>query len=1068
MSNKGTETALKQEINLNIIPNNQQQLITGAKLNVVLLDMVDTLMYLLGNGSGGAANYENLYNKPSINGYELNGEVSLSALGLISSADIALAYQKKITESNKLAADYISGLAKVAITGDYNDLINKPEISGGEVSNVSWGEQTATSVALIVEGVGKTLLTPQALDNYVQASTLFENGVIRSTLLPSYVDDVLEYTSRSNFPSTGQAGKIYVALDTNKTYRWGGSTYVVISETIAIGTTAGTAYDGAAGKALADAVAGIPNHYYNKTEIDDILLGYVDDAQIASYYNKNEVDNKLKGYVTNAAFADSIDDYLTITDAEETYYKKTGGIISGGVTINGATTINNSLSVNSLKIGGISISVNSDGILFVEGTLATSGGLSVRGVSTGSGGGGSASLPAVWESLSGDRDEYKNVQINKSHLTAYLTATEVATSYATRGSLAALDERVTEIESSSTSVSYTPSVTSGQLLGTIVIDGKGSAIYAPSIAGLASESWVSNNYLPLSGGTITGMIYAYGGVEVKDATYPAVQFRMANDGNVGWLWYNGGNRWGVTNHGWTEQYNLIHSGNIGSYAPIYNSAGNVTIGNGDFAGTDAKLAVVGKHRIYRADDNRSYLDITVGDVSVAYNGYDTDGWASHYFQSNGNTLMTINGYSGNVGIGTTDPRYKLDVNGPIAGHEIYSFAGWMTLLGTENVSYSTYLDNKNQYGLKIHYSNGVAGAFFSQDGNTEFYGNIAIYAAYGEEKGFSVSNSKGWVSMAVAGGGGSYISTSSQLAIYTNNSQRMLINSAGNVGIGTNSPERALDVVGDIGATGTAVANNFYGRVDEADRVSPTEQLLVLQSAGSNSVARCPGIGFHLSGHAYSTIKMLSNGSFGFYNDQLTGYVDVYCNNLTAVNVKAYTFKTNGDYGIWQGSQFTSSLSANDIAIYGGQIGIWGDVIAQNNITASGTIAGRSLSVTSVNQSSDKKLKREESRSTPLTIEDVAQLNVRSYKWIDESMGKELQIGLYAQDVQTIIPEIVRENEQSKSLGLDYGVGGAVFGVLAAQSIVKQIKPALTEQQKRIVELEQRVEFLEKLTYGGK
>ena len=47
--------------------------------------------------------------------------------------------------------------------------------------------------------------------------------------LPSYVDDVEEYADLASFPVTGETGKIYVALDTNKTYRWSGSIYVEIS-----------------------------------------------------------------------------------------------------------------------------------------------------------------------------------------------------------------------------------------------------------------------------------------------------------------------------------------------------------------------------------------------------------------------------------------------------------------------------------------------------------------------------------------------------------------------------------------------------------------------------------------------------------------------------------------------------------------------------------------------------------------------------------------------------------------------------------------------------------------------
>lgn len=70
------------------------------------------------------------------------------------------------------------------------------------------------------------------------------NGVIPSTYLPSYVDDVLEYESTTSFPNPGTTGKIYVAKDTNKTYRWGGSDYVEISESLALGTTEESAYRG--------------------------------------------------------------------------------------------------------------------------------------------------------------------------------------------------------------------------------------------------------------------------------------------------------------------------------------------------------------------------------------------------------------------------------------------------------------------------------------------------------------------------------------------------------------------------------------------------------------------------------------------------------------------------------------------------------------------------------------------------------------------------------------------------------------------------------------------------------
>jgi len=55
------------------------------------------------------------------------------------------------------------------------------------------------------------------------------SGLIPAALLPSYVDDVLEFANLAAFPATGESGKIYVARDNGKTYRWSGSAYIEIS-----------------------------------------------------------------------------------------------------------------------------------------------------------------------------------------------------------------------------------------------------------------------------------------------------------------------------------------------------------------------------------------------------------------------------------------------------------------------------------------------------------------------------------------------------------------------------------------------------------------------------------------------------------------------------------------------------------------------------------------------------------------------------------------------------------------------------------------------------------------------
>lgn len=58
---------------------------------------------------------------------------------------------------------------------------------------------------------------------------LDSSNLIPSAILPSYVDDVLEFADLASFPATGESGKIYVAIDTNKQYRWSGSAYIQIT-----------------------------------------------------------------------------------------------------------------------------------------------------------------------------------------------------------------------------------------------------------------------------------------------------------------------------------------------------------------------------------------------------------------------------------------------------------------------------------------------------------------------------------------------------------------------------------------------------------------------------------------------------------------------------------------------------------------------------------------------------------------------------------------------------------------------------------------------------------------------
>ena len=94
-------------------------------------------------------------------------------------------------------------------------------------------------------------------------ASLNGTGKVPESQLPSYVDDVVEgYLYEGDFYEdaqhqdliTPETGKIYVDLNTDKTYRWGGTVYVSTGSSLEIGETTGTAFDGGRGKAIEDVI----------------------------------------------------------------------------------------------------------------------------------------------------------------------------------------------------------------------------------------------------------------------------------------------------------------------------------------------------------------------------------------------------------------------------------------------------------------------------------------------------------------------------------------------------------------------------------------------------------------------------------------------------------------------------------------------------------------------------------------------------------------------------------------------------------------------------------------------
>ena len=164
------------------------------------------------------------------------------------------------------------------------------------------------------------------------------DGKVPSSQLPSYVDDVLEYSAKSSFPTTGESGKIYVDIATNKTYRWSGSAYVEISASLAIGTTASTA------------AAGNHTHssYVNQNAFSNIKVG---DTTIAADTTTDTFTLVAGNNITLTP--DATNDKITISATNTTYTLGSFGITAtatelnyvDGVTSNIQTQLNDKATV---------------------------------------------------------------------------------------------------------------------------------------------------------------------------------------------------------------------------------------------------------------------------------------------------------------------------------------------------------------------------------------------------------------------------------------------------------------------------------------------------------------------------------------------------------------------------------------------------------------------------------------------------------------------------------------------------------------------------------------------------
>lgn len=125
-------------------------------------------------------------------------------------------------------------------------------------------------------------------------ASLDSTGRVPSTQLPSYVDDVVEVPIPEMLPSPGEGDKIYITKSENKIYRWGGTSYVEIPTSLAIGETSETAFAGSRGVSLENQVQSINHKIVNATPTSAGLMSATYAGLVDKLYNKRQDIGVLK------------------------------------------------------------------------------------------------------------------------------------------------------------------------------------------------------------------------------------------------------------------------------------------------------------------------------------------------------------------------------------------------------------------------------------------------------------------------------------------------------------------------------------------------------------------------------------------------------------------------------------------------------------------------------------------------------------------------------------------------------------------------------------------------------
>jgi hypothetical protein len=311
-------------------------------------------------------------------------------------------------------------------------------------------------------------------------------------------------------------------------------------------------------------------------------------------------------------------------------------------------------------------------------------------------------------------------------------------------------------------------------------------------------------------------------------------------------------------------------------------------------------------------------------------------------------------------------------------------------------------------------------------------------------------------------------------------SHEVVINSSGNVGIGTTSPSEALEVVGKIIATnGTeSVELNNTGSIE----LRHASNAFIDFKNGSEDfdsriLSDADGLAFSTGGSGLPPSRRMtidSNGNVGIGttspSSKLEVAGDVRANNIVGresnngIIIKSDPESPNGTNGGSQIELYSQDFTATRSQIYHkARYSTFQDLTPTDIVTIGSQSNTNTLKVTgniqytgTISDISDSRLKE---NVEPLTgsLDKICQLEAKSYTMVDDE-DKTEELGFIAQDVQQIFPNLVKESTNEE---LPEDERGDPFLNVAYIQLIAPMVEAIKELKSENESLKARVEALE-------